>query len=175
MAFPVDPETISTAVAQSIEIVETILTFCRSCKEAYNDLPFIVELIQLECNKWKALLARLEDRPNTNNPSGPSLDFAPSGILEKVRDSLSRSDAFIRDRALKDDTGVKVRLEKAINWIMLENGKIRDLLNELGSIKTNFSLALDVDSKYGRLTTSACRQGHLLTRQQFLCGWIEGD
>lgn len=149
MALPVDPTTVLTAVAQSMEIIEKIVTFCRNYKEAYTDLPFTVELIQLECNLWKALLARLEDRINTNNPSGPSLDLAPSGVLEKVRESLSGLDIFIRTKALQNDTDVKARLKKAAKWMMSEKEKIRDILNDLDSIKTNFSLALDLDSKYG--------------------------
>ncbi|KAK8058937.1 hypothetical protein PG994_009385 [Apiospora phragmitis] len=134
-----DPATALAIASTSLEVLKEIMKFCNDCKEAYNDLPLIIELIEFECNTWEALLARLENRLKTNNPSGPSLNLAPFSVLEKVRDCISRLDAFIRARALKDGVDIKARMMKAFKWSLIEKRKVHGFLNELDSIKPNFS------------------------------------
>ncbi|KAK8100574.1 uncharacterized protein PG998_008029 [Apiospora kogelbergensis] len=149
-----DPVTVLGLVKASLSVTEHILDFCSAYRKAYKDLSSIIDLIEFECNTWKALIARLEDRLETDNPSGPPLNLAPFGVLEKVRDHLSQLDAWIRAQALRDETTKVARIVNAGKWLARDKRKVVDLLNELSPIKFSFSLALDVDSRYGCRSTS---------------------
>ncbi|KAK7966972.1 uncharacterized protein PG986_001249 [Apiospora aurea] len=141
-----DPVTAIALASHSLKILEEIIKFCQECKEAYEDLPLVISLIEFECNTWNALLARLENRLKTNNPLGPCLDLAPFRVLEKVRDSISRLQAFISAKSLQDDSDITTRIKQAWKWTPIEKRKVKAIIDELSPIKSNFYLALDVDT-----------------------------